>query len=514
MPAIKRIALIILASIIFSGSAFSDEKWENVTGSIKDLNLSAIAIDPADSNIVFVGSSKRLYKSTDSGENWKDIFTVYGNGRINFIVIDKRDSETIYIATSNGLFKTVDSGNTWRRIFKGIGNEEKQVTSIAIHPFNSGMVYAGTKKGLFVSKNNGDNWRTLAGNIEVNFVAISPTHPDIFYIAAAKGIFRTTDSGKHWEKVFIAKQENGEIEDSDDDNSEVEEQKGSKGINCVAISPLNSNKIYLGTKRGVFISKDAARTWQKMSSTGLKSEQINFIILPKGMPSFIYVATKDGIFKFEEKSKLWQKLYMGITADDMNMLAFDTHETSLWSVGDGGVFKLVSRNSGIMKKEDDNALSFFANEPTAREVQKAAIKYAEVSPEKIKGWRKGAKYRSFLPQFDVSYDKTISYSKSDFWVGPYDWGLSFKWDLADLIWNPYQKDIDVRSRLMVQLRDDVLDEVTHLYYERRRLQAEFLLFPPEDAKMRMDKKIRLQELTANIDALTGGYFSRRLQAQK
>jgi len=514
MMTINRIALMVLISIILSGNAFSDEKWENLTGSIKDLNLNAIAIDPIDSNVVFVGSSKRLYRSTDSGENWKDIFTVYGSGRINFIVIDKKDSKTIYIATSNGLFKTVDSGSAWRRIFKGIGSEKKEVTSVAIHPFNSDMVYAGTKKGFFISKNKGNSWRTLAGGMEVNFVAISPTHPDIFYIAAAKGIFKTTDSGKHWERVFIAKQENDKIEEFDDDNPEVEGQKGSKEINCVAISPLDTNKIYLGTKRGVFISKDAARTWQKMSSAGLKSEQVNFIILPKGVPSFIYAATKDGVFKFEKKNELWQELYMGITADHMNMLAFDTHGASLWSVGDGGVFKLVSQNSGIMKKENDNVLSLFANEPTAREVQKAAIKYAEVSPEKIKAWRKGAKYRSLLPQFSVSYDKTISYSKSDFWIGPYDWGLDLKWDLADLIWNPYQKDIDVRSRLMVQLRDDILDEVTHLYYERRRLQTEFLLFPPEDAKMRMDKKIRLQELTSNIDALTDGYLSRRSQAQK
>ena len=64
---------------------------------------------------------------------------------------------------------------------------------------------------------------------------------------------------------------------------------------------------------------------------------------------------------------------------------------------------------------------------------------------------------------------------------------------------------------MVQLRDDVLDEVTRLYFERRKLQIELLISTPEDFKARIEKELRLQELTANIDSLTGSYLSRRLK---
>ena len=64
---------------------------------------------------------------------------------------------------------------------------------------------------------------------------------------------------------------------------------------------------------------------------------------------------------------------------------------------------------------------------------------------------------------------------------------------------------------MVQLRDDVLNEVTHLYYERRRLQVEMAMAPMRDLPIQIEKEIRLEELTANIDGLTGGYLSNRLQ---
>lgn len=64
---------------------------------------------------------------------------------------------------------------------------------------------------------------------------------------------------------------------------------------------------------------------------------------------------------------------------------------------------------------------------------------------------------------------------------------------------------------MVQLRDDILDEVTSLYFQRRRLQIELLRSPASGIEERLEKELRLQELTADIDALTGGYLSERLE---
>jgi hypothetical protein len=79
-----------------------------------------------------------------------------------------------------------------------------------------------------------------------------------------------------------------------------------------------------------------------------------------------------------------------------------------------------------------------------------------------------------------------------------------------LVWNDAQTSIDVRSRLMVELRDDILDEVTKLYFERIRVKMELNNLTIEDRKKRAEKELKLQELTASLDALTGGYFSSHL----
>jgi hypothetical protein len=89
--------------------------------------------------------------------------------------------------------------------------------------------------------------------------------------------------------------------------------------------------------------------------------------------------------------------------------------------------------------------------------------------------------------------------------------LSLKWDLADVIFSTEQTSIDVRSRLMVQLRDDILNEVTRLYFERRRLQLELSRAQNLNENASVEKELRLEELTALIDGLTGGYLSRYLE---
>jgi hypothetical protein len=89
--------------------------------------------------------------------------------------------------------------------------------------------------------------------------------------------------------------------------------------------------------------------------------------------------------------------------------------------------------------------------------------------------------------------------------------LSINWELGDLIWNDDQTSIDVRSKLMVQLRNDIVDEVTRLYFERRRIQVTLLARPQDDSQQILEQELRVQELTALIDGLTGGYFSKRTE---
>ncbi len=188
--------------------------------------------------------------------------------------------------------------------------------------------------------------------------------------------------------------------------------------------------------------------------------------------------------------------------------------------------RLVRELPAMKRDELENTQEVFKDEPSIQEIQKQAMKYAEVQPEKIEAWRKAAAKSAWLPKLSmgVNGDKNLTTGDSvwgsytsggQVYIGPDDktfydnfgWDVSLSWDLGDLIWNSDQTSIDSRSKLMVELRESILDEVTRLYFERRRLQTELLISPPEEASERLDKTLRLEELTASIDALTGGYLT-------
>ncbi|MCG8591087.1 MAG: hypothetical protein MJE66_17480, partial [Proteobacteria bacterium] len=61
-------------------------------------------------------------------------------------------------------------------------------------------------------------------------------------------------------------------------------------------------------------------------------------------------------------------------------------------------------------------------------------------------------------------------------------------------------------------RDDVLDEVNQLYFERQRALAERAARPPGDPEAAR-LELRARELAAGLDAWTGGWFGRALRTE-
>jgi len=162
-------------------------------------------------------------------------------------------------------------------------------------------------------------------------------------------------------------------------------------------------------------------------------------------------------------------------------------------------------------------------EPTILELQRAAIRYAEVNPDKITNWRKQAAARALMPEVSVGYnndiDDTISTSTSNgrtnFWIGPDDtssgWDFTARWDLGDLIYNSAQTSIDSRSKLMAELRNDIMEQLNTAYFERKKLQKQIEKIIDKESQPYIERELRIEELTATIDGLTGGYLTQRLE---
>jgi competence ComEA-like helix-hairpin-helix protein len=168
-------------------------------------------------------------------------------------------------------------------------------------------------------------------------------------------------------------------------------------------------------------------------------------------------------------------------------------------------------------------LKRYAGEPTVREVQEAAVEYYRVAPDIIDSWLTRARTNALAPQFQARgwgeqrHDLRIvtkvgdPESDSDTDRDAARLQLQATWDLDRLIFEPQEMNIAREGVRISNLRDRVTDEVTRRYFERRRLQIDLELTPPTDLGDRVKKELRLQELTADIDAATGGWFGEKLK---
>ena len=83
--------------------------------------------------------------------------------------------------------------------------------------------------------------------------------------------------------------------------------------------------------------------------------------------------------------------------------------------------------------------------------------------------------------------------------------LQLTWDLARFGEPDELLSISRERRELVELRDQVLERVNRLYYERRRVLEERGAAAPDQARA---LALRAEELAAQLDGWTGGQFSR------
>jgi hypothetical protein len=65
---------------------------------------------------------------------------------------------------------------------------------------------------------------------------------------------------------------------------------------------------------------------------------------------------------------------------------------------------------------------------------------------------------------------------------------------------------------MVELRNDILAEATRLYFERKKILMDLASGTITGERQRMEKNMRLEEVEALIDRLTGGSYTKVLKS--
>lgn len=442
-----------------------------------------------DNDTLWVGTDKGLFSKDQKEGPWRKLVPEDGSEQYVKQVIFPVYSTIGLIVTSKGLYELDSRRQRLRKIYSASRDDENDCAAASIDADQN--IYVATKAGVMRRAGKSRRWEKCGSLIGEKHVDHVYAAGKVIYCSAEGDLYRSQDSGKAWEKIFNLNVNGESSSEGDGESGEVSDR-----INKI-ISPKGmTSKVYLTTSRGGFVSEDSGNSWNFLPVTGLGSR--NLIGLEISVAGDLYVFSRTGIFRLTPEG--WSLLapifdVRGIAITDGDILAAAV----------SGIYTLTEKtdHEDQSLKEDDG--------PTIQEVQKMVIEYCDLSNDKISGWHKQSRAKAFLPDLSFGYGNNVYGSYNGlFAVGPNDWQVNVSWDLADLVYSSEQTSIDARSRMNVQLRNDVLAEATQLFFERKKLLSELR----KSQNPASSKSIRVQELNALLDRLTGGTFSKVLKSGK
>jgi hypothetical protein len=162
----------------------------------------------------------------------------------------------------------------------------------------------------------------------------------------------------------------------------------------------------------------------------------------------------------------------------------------------------------------------YENEPPVSQVVQESLKYFRVHPEAIDSIRSASHSRAFLPLIATGYrydNSQFARFEEQMITDPRQnnentntkanaASVGAVWDFRELVFNP----AEVQIYGLVAIQRDILLEVTRTYYLRRQLILLKLSKPAEDANAAATLDLRIEEFTATLDVLTGGWFTRAI----
>ena len=264
----------------------------NVGGRVTD-----VVGDPANASKFYVGSaSGGVWKTTDGGATFTPIFDGQGSLSVGALAIDPRDSNILYVGTGegnpgsgsttypgDGVWKTLDGGATWQHL--GL-DQTISIGRIVVDRRNPNNVFVaaagnlfvtGPDRGVYRSQDAGQTWTKVlfvsdrAGAIDVDIDPVDPTRvfatswerfrsaKERDYGGPASALWRSTDGGTTWTKL-----------------TNVPVVTTSPSRIGVAIAPSQPSTVYAVFYRssdqgldGLFRSLDGGNTWTRQSVTNL-----------------------------------------------------------------------------------------------------------------------------------------------------------------------------------------------------------------------------------------------------
>ena len=190
------------------------------------------------------------------------------------VTVHPDNPDVVYLGTNRGPFRSTDRGERWER---PAFDEGVEIWSILVHPRNPRLLFAGASPvGVYRSEDGGDTWRRMPGvtqpeRVRMEFqcrvmrIAADPAHGEHLYAALeVGGAMRSLDGGEHWDDCsgsLLALAELPHLKSRIGSDTDIE---GMMDGHALCVSAAQPGTVFLALRMGLFQSDDRGQTWRDM----------------------------------------------------------------------------------------------------------------------------------------------------------------------------------------------------------------------------------------------------------
>lgn len=188
-------------------------EWEERMAGMKEVHIvTCITMDHRHPRVLYAGTTGGTYRSEDGGGSWQkknsglipeDVLNAAMALGVNVLAVDPLNSGIVYAGTTKGLFRTTNRAEYWEQIGQGLSDQF--ISTLVVHPTNPNILYIGGPAGVLKTVDSGKTWETRnegLTTLNVRTIAISRSDPQLLYAGTnGSGLYRSTDGGKQWTAI-------------------------------------------------------------------------------------------------------------------------------------------------------------------------------------------------------------------------------------------------------------------------------------------------------------------------